>query len=236
MNGWMQYIGGLAWRDWLLLLIALTAAYMLLVTLRLRRVGRELPEPRFTDARSGADIGGAKEVVEPMIVADRKEVIDISLATMRASRGVETVSDELVRDPIALVARLDSDRAAIERLQRDGVRLMGVVDELQKTVTAITAECDALRQEIASLKAGQQVSPLYGDSMQMALAGASAEVISARCGIARAEAELVVGLANNTHNDGAGGLPGMPDADMGVTPEENVMSWGGQGGRSKRFG
>ena len=50
---------------------------------------------------------------------------------------------------------------------------------------------------MAHLRATQTVSPIYGDAMQMAAAGYDAAMIAERCGIARAEAELVVALARS---------------------------------------
>jgi hypothetical protein len=52
-------------------------------------------------------------------------------------------------------------------------------------------------REFAHLQAAQAVSPIYGDAMQMAVAGYDPTVIAERCGIARAEAELVVALAKS---------------------------------------
>ena len=41
------------------------------------------------------------------------------------------------------------------------------------------------------------MSPIYGDAMQLAVAGYDPALIAERCGIARAEAELVVALAKS---------------------------------------
>jgi hypothetical protein len=54
-----------------------------------------------------------------------------------------------------------------------------------------------MHQELAHLRAGQTVSPIYGDAMQMAVSGYDPAAIAERCGIARAEAELVVALAKS---------------------------------------
>ena len=45
-------------------------------------------------------------------------------------------------------------------------------------------------------------SPLYNDAMQMAAQGQDAATIAQQCGIARAEADLVVALVRN-RNDGS---------------------------------
>jgi hypothetical protein len=54
-----------------------------------------------------------------------------------------------------------------------------------------------MQQEMAHLRATQSVSPIYGDAMQLAHAGYDPAAIAERCGIARAEAELVVALTKS---------------------------------------
>lgn len=79
---------------------------------------------------------------------------------------------------------------------------------MEREMSLLREEVDILRSELAALRndmqhdlaqvrVAQNVSPLYGDAMQMALAGHSAEMIAERCGIARAEAELVVALTQS---------------------------------------
>lgn len=86
-----------------------------------------------------------------------------------------------------------------EEVMRQGMEreLAQMRDELD----AVRGELAALRQdmlqELAQLRASQTVSPIYGDAMQMAMAGYDPVMIAERCGIARAEAELVVALAKS---------------------------------------
>lgn len=86
-----------------------------------------------------------------------------------------------------------------EEIMRQGMEreLAQMRDELD----AVRGELAALRQdmlqELAQLRASQTVSPIYGDAMQMAMAGYDPVMIAERCGIARAEAELVVALAKS---------------------------------------
>lgn len=89
----------------------------------------------------------------------------------------------------------------------DAVMTQGVERELaqlREEVDAIRGELAALRDDMQSelghMRATQSVSPIYGDAMQMAVAGYDAAMISERCGIARAEAELVVALARSQHS------------------------------------
>lgn len=80
------------------------------------------------------------------------------------------------------------------------------VAQLRDEVDAIRGELAALREdmllELAHLQAAQAVSPIYGDAMQMAAAGYEPAMIAERCGIARAEAELVVALAKSQERGG----------------------------------
>lgn len=75
------------------------------------------------------------------------------------------------------------------------------VAQLRDEVDAIRGELAALREdmqhELAHLRAAQSMSPIYGDAMQLAVAGYDPALIAERCGIARAEAELVVALAKS---------------------------------------
>lgn len=74
-------------------------------------------------------------------------------------------------------------------------------NQLRDEVDAMRGELAALRadmlQELAHMRATQSVSPIYGDAMQMAASGYEPAMIAERCGIARAEAELVVALAKS---------------------------------------
>jgi hypothetical protein len=78
------------------------------------------------------------------------------------------------------------------------------VSQLRDEVDAIRGELAALRgdmlHELAHLRASQTVSPIYGDAMQMAVSGYDPAAIAERCGIARAEAELVVALAKSQNH------------------------------------
>ncbi len=68
-------------------------------------------------------------------------------------------------------------------------------DELDATRGELAALRHELHKELSGVRATQTVSPLYGDAMQMAIAGYDAESIAERCGISRGEADLVVALS-----------------------------------------
>lgn len=79
-------------------------------------------------------------------------------------------------------------------LEQEVAMLRDEVDALRGELAALR---DDLQHELAHLRASQTVSPIYGDAMQMAAAGCDPAAIAERCGIARAEAELVVALAKS---------------------------------------
>jgi hypothetical protein len=80
-------------------------------------------------------------------------------------------------------------------MQRELYQLRCEVDELRAEV--LSAREDFRRQSSQSAASTQTGSPLYNDAMQMAIQGHDATTIAHRCGIARAEADLVVALARN---------------------------------------
>lgn len=100
-----------------------------------------------------------------------------------------------------VAAAADAWRQAAGNVADEALR-RGLEDELamlRDEVDALRGELAALRQdmrqELAQMRASQSVSPIYGDAMQLAIAGYDPAAIAERCGIARAEAELVVALA-----------------------------------------
>lgn len=162
-------LGGmtLGLREGVIVLIALVAAYMLFVLLRMYM-------PRNRPKVSAKEIPSA----------------------VSGGQGEEPQSAE--------PAEVDADWAqASEELAGDALRsgLEQELAQMRDEVDAIRGELAALRedmqQELAHLRAGQTVSPIYGDAMQMAVSGYDPAAIAERCGIARAEAELVVALAKS---------------------------------------
>lgn len=77
-------------------------------------------------------------------------------------------------------------------LEEELAMLRDEVDTLRGELAALRQD---MRQELSQMRATQSVSPIYGDAMQLAIAGYDPAAIAERCGIARAEAELVVALA-----------------------------------------
>ena len=68
---------------------------------------------------------------------------------------------------------------------------------LELEMRQLRQEVDALRQELNELKAARRVAPQYADAMALARRGYDAQGIAAECGIAVAEAELVLALSRD---------------------------------------
>lgn len=184
---WLDAVSAVGWRAVVLVVVGLFGVYALIALIRLWRLRRrpaavpELVAPTLSEAPPmSPEPPPPPETVESPSVSSAREVpldaYDAELPWVKAP----VVSDEQSR----LVA-----------VEMELLSLRGEVAELRQSLAALA---DELRQEVAAAlpraQAAAHVSPLYGDAMQMAQAGHDAESISGHCGIARAEAELVVAL------------------------------------------
>lgn len=171
-------------REGVIVLITLVAVYMVFVLLRMRRL-RQKPAP--VTAPMVAPVVAASPPSEDIPVLS-----DVESAPFIAEQ-VSAFDDEVDPPWGQTSSELSAD------MLRRGLELE--VAQLRDEVDAIRGELAALRQdlqqEVAHLHSAQAVSPVYGDAMQMAAAGYDPAAIADRCGIARAEAELVVALAKS---------------------------------------
>ena len=163
----------MGWREGLLLLLALLGLYMLFELLRIRRLRRRLNKPP------------ASAALEPSV-----------------SLAAQAPAPALTPEPASLAQESAWGEPPAHLVQETFMRgVDGELAQMRDELDALRGEFAALREELrheaAHLKASQTISPLYSDAMQMAMNGHSAEVIAERCGIARAEAELVVALVKN---------------------------------------
>ncbi|GBG02621.1 hypothetical protein AZSI13_19480 [Azospira sp. I13] len=170
---------GLGWREAVVGLIALLGLYILIVMLRLKRLGRRKGE-------EGAKVPPAA----PQLDTTDAEAGDEHPEPIYA-RPEEKPSFAWNEPPAAKVFAEEQYFKAVE------VEL----GQLREEVAVLRHEFAKLREEmrgqVGQIKASQNMSPLYSDAMQMAMLGHDAETIAERCGIARAEADLVVALARN---------------------------------------
>lgn len=164
-------------REGVILLILLVTLYMVFVLLRMRRLR---PPP----------------VVRPEMVTPTLSVNEPNKLEDTASPE-QSVSSEPAGEDVPLYTRTPARMVD----ETPGFGPAQELAQLREEVDAIRGELAALRQdmqqEIAHLHSAQSVSPIYGDAMQMAIAGYDPVMIADRCGIARAEAELVVALAKS---------------------------------------
>jgi hypothetical protein len=177
-SGPLFEIAGIAFglREGVIALIALVALYMLVVVLRMRRL----------QGRKSVPLAAAPTLPEAVVpVAPPSEPAEQRVAPVHA--------------PVEDVPETYSARA-VPGGNMTAAQLEELV-QLREELDAVRGELAALRQEmyqeLEHLRAAQTVSPIYGDAMQMAVSGYDAAMIAERCGIARAEAELVVALANS---------------------------------------
>lgn len=165
----------IGWREALVGLIALVALYMLVMAWRMRRLQKIPP----ATARSEPLEAPAK-LPEPAPAVLKEE--DDWQAT-RARLAQETF---------------------MRGMEEGLAQLRDEMDVLRDEVDALRGEVAALRDEMGQqaglMRASQTVSPLYNDAMRMAQVGHDAATIAERCGIARAEAELVVALVKSQNN------------------------------------
>lgn len=161
--------GSLGLRELIIGLIALVAIYMLVVLWRMRRLTRNTTTVAASGVTSAAS---AVEPAEPeqnaVLTADSGE---IELAAAPAGMAEQVLRLGLEQEIALLRDELDAVRGELSALRQD------------------------MQLELGQLRATQSVSPIYGDAMQLAAAGYDPGAIAERCGIARAEAELVVALA-----------------------------------------
>ncbi len=165
----------LGMREGLIALIVLVAIYMLFVLLRMRHLRRRpvlLPQ--------AAPVAVIDEVEEAKDDLPAKVSFDEIALPEDTSPPVESLTGaaEDVRD----------------HLEQELAQLRDEVDAIRGELAALRGD---MHQELASLRASQTVSPIYGDAMQLAVSGYDAAAIAERCGIARAEADLVVALAKS---------------------------------------
>ena len=201
-------LGSLGWREGLIAVIVLLVAYIILLYLRMRRLQRGVitSPPLAAQAAQAAAAyaavqesasaqGAAAAAVDPVVtVAAPPPSGSASVAAPDAPAGAEPASPEFAwNEPPAGMP----GQAWIDSLQREVYQLRCEVDELRTEVLA--AREDFRQQSRQSTGSAPAAAPLYNDAMQMAIQGHDATTIAHHCGIARAEADLVVALARNRY-------------------------------------
>lgn len=206
----LELLGSPGWREALIAVIALLVGYIIVIFLRMRRLQRELRSatvpPR--DARAALAVYTASE--QP--VAEAPAPPAASPADPEQSVNPDVAAASVAVDELPPPGDADElefawnepppeipGQALIDALQADIYQLRTELDELRNEL--LTAREDFRRQLTQVSESPQAASPLYNDAMQMAAQGQDAGTIAQHCGIARAEADLVVALVRN-RNEG----------------------------------
>lgn len=157
---------------------------------------------------------GWREAVIGLIAAVAVYMLAVVLRMRRLRRKAPAPPEMPLQEPVTAAAddREEAGREAdgwqlaqkhlaqeafMRGVEAEMAQLREEVDALRGEVAALR---DEIRQEVGHMRATQTVSPIYTDAMQMAQLGHDAATIAERCGIARAEAELVVALVKSQTN------------------------------------
>jgi hypothetical protein len=163
-------------REGVIILISLVAIYMVFELWRMRRIRHK---------RLSAAQPETPPTLEPSVEPLAGSAAEASGAAEELwERAPAGMAEEMMR----------------QSLEQEMAQLRDEVDSIRGELAALRED---MLQELAHVQASQSVSPIYGDAMQMALAGYEPAMIAERCGIARAEAELVVALAKSQERGGA---------------------------------
>jgi hypothetical protein len=173
------------WRNLVVWLVAALAVYILVLLLRMARLSRPPPAggsfEQLRQAKLQPYLDGQGGIGEPLI-DDRRG---------RASAFVPDPAEGA-----GLAWNEAPQRFAEQQVQ---AALQREVEALREEVGGLREAFSALREDLlkdlAALRAQQGVAAFYREAMRLALAGRGADEIAAQCGIARAEADLVIALA-----------------------------------------
>lgn len=161
-------------REGVIALIALVAIYIIFVLLRMIRLrGKPVATPPPVVPATPSEQPAVPDKREPDFAPEPEIEETADWETARRGLAEEMLNQGLAQELAQLRDEVDVMRGELAALRED------------------------MLQELSHLRAGQTVSPIYGDAMQMAAAGYDPAMIAERCGIARAEAELVVALAKS---------------------------------------
>ncbi len=195
--------GRLGWREGLIAIIGLLIVYIVVLYLRMRRLQNGIAAMPPLAAQSavaaynaiqGPAAVAALAVAEPLAPAPAAPASEPVTAAGALDAQAQTDAAQPAfawNEPPPEIP----GQALIDAMQNELYQLRCEVDELRAEVLA--AREDFRQQAAHSTGSPQNASPLYNDAMQMAAQGQDATAIAHHCGIARAEADLVVALARN---------------------------------------
>ena len=186
-------LDSLGWREGLIAIIALLVLYIIVLYLRLWRLQRASAIPAPLPAQSAVAAYAAIQEA-PTAQVDPVGIAPATAAAAEPAGDAAAASEEFPwNEPPPEIP----GQAVIDALRRELYQLRCEVSELRDELRAevVAMREDLLQAPPPSLDPPQAASPLYSDAMQLAVQGHDATTIARHCGIARAEADLVVALA-----------------------------------------
>lgn len=201
-----------SWRDIVMLVAALVGVYLVLMVMRLFRVGSGPVVAPVTAERMAPSLSGAPEFSESAGAQEPMEPIAPSVSMESAAQRLSAL---MRREPPPEVATPDAPPTRADfaaELARSSLEVE--VQQLRRESAVLRQQLAGIQNELAQLKAMRNVSPLYSEAVSLAQRGMDADGIASQCGISLGEAELVAALARaDTENiaseeDGHGGHPG----------------------------
>lgn len=184
----------LGWREALIGAILILVAYIFFAAGRLRRI-RPVDDPQptsplTTPSPTTTETAGPESELPSAGAAAPQATSSVSVPDFPWNEPPEPpgVDEKLA----AVFSQQNMIRLEISALKADMVLMREEISTYRRIVD----------QQMERLQAAQHVAPIYGDAMQLAMAGHDAASIAERCGVARAEAELVVALIRNRDDSG----------------------------------
>jgi hypothetical protein len=187
-------------RDAILLLVAAAAIYLVVMLLKLTRIGRrrepfpDLQEPPLIDKRAPA-------ISEPVQPETSHE------PTPGAVPPVPTFEWSEVKELFGTAAPPEAppqppEQPAVQRQGGFGEHLAEHLAraDMEMEVQRMRDEMERMRCEMEELRAARRVSPQYAEAMELAQRGLTAQDVADRLGISLAEAELVHALSRGRQN------------------------------------
>lgn len=209
-------------RDGLLLLVALAAIYLMVLLLRLVRIGRRSARNVFQEEGKRLEPAGPlRQREEPEAKGEPAMSASRAMSAYAAAEyAVEAAQEAPVAEPFAVPPAPTFDWEDVKELfsetpqqpaagtpataQRSGFG-EHLADHLARSdvemeVQRMRDEMERMRAEIEELRAVRRVSPQYAEAMELAQRGLTAQDVADRLGISLGEAELVHALSRGGKN------------------------------------
>jgi len=217
-----ELLGSLGWREGLILVIVLLLSYIVVIFLRMRRlqnersvaavppllaksalaayVGIQETDPAVAGVSAPATAAGKAEGDDSDVFDPAAESTPLAGAAEAAPPVAAEERDFAWNEPPPEIP----GQALIDALQEDVYQLRCEVDDLRQGLLAAREDFRHQLAQVSQIAESsvQAASPVYNDAMQMATQGQDAATIAQHCGIARAEADLVVALVRNRKDGG----------------------------------